>query len=205
MSIFDKLVTQRRKHKFVGDMVGGILGTDDAADAQVDASNKQIAVQQQMYDKGVNMMNPFLQVGYGAIPGLQQAMQPINREQALSDYYGSGEYAMMEEQAKRAALTAGEAGGVGGSTMSNNLMRIAPQMGMQHLGLLEAQQADQFNRQMGLVNMGQNAAAMTGNAGQNFASQASQAYGQQGQAMAQKAMAPIQTITSLGSMAAGFF
>lgn len=190
---------------FVNDFVGDVLGTNDAADAQVDASNKQIAIQQQMYDKGVDMMNPFLQAGYGAIPGLQQSMQPINREQALSDYYGSGEYAMMEEQAKRAALTAGEAGGVGGSTMSNNLMRIAPSMGMSHLGMLEAQQADQFNRQMGMVNMGQNAAAMTGNAGQNFASQASQAYGQQGQAMAQKAMAPIQTITSLGSMAAGFF
>jgi hypothetical protein len=190
---------------FVGDFVGDVLGTNDAADAQVDASNKQIAIQQQMYDQGVSMMNPFLQDGYGALPGLQQAMQPINREQALSDYYGSGEYAMMEEQAKRAALTAGEAGGVGGSTISNNLMRIAPSMGMQHLGMLEAQQADQFNRNMGLVNMGQNAAAMTGNAGQNFASQASQAYGQQGQALANKAMAPIQTIASLGSMAAGFF
>lgn len=189
---------------FVGDFVGDILGTNDAADAQIDASNKQLAIQQQMYNQGADMMSPFLEAGASFIPQVMEAYKPVNREQALSDYYGSGEYAMMEEQAKRAALTAGEAGGVGGSTMSNNLMRIAPGMGMQHLSMLEGQRMDQFNKAMGMVNLGQNAAAMTGNAGQSFASQAANVYGQQGLIRANQAMAPLQSITSIGGMLSGF-
>ena len=97
------------------------------------------------------------------IPGLMQNMQPIDNEQALSDYYNSGEYAMMSNQANNNLMANAEAmGGMGGSTNANNLMRIAPQMGMQHLGTLNSQRMDNFNMMNSIYGSGLNAAAKQG-------------------------------------------
>ncbi len=156
----------------VGGTLLGSKNQKDAAESNAQAAADANQLQLDMYNQTNKNLAPFLNMGQQAIPQLMNAMQPINEEQALSDYYNSGSYAMMEEQAKRAALTAGEASGVGGSSMANNLMRISPAMGQQHLSNLYSQQADQFNRANAVVGMGQNAAAQVGTAGQNYASQA---------------------------------
>lgn len=190
----------------VGDVIGGITGSNDAADAQRDAANQSAALSQEQFEATEARLNPFVNVGMSMIPQLSNALQPINNEQALSDYYSGGEYAMMSNQANNNLLANAEAtGGLGGSTNANNLMRVAPQLGSQHLGTLNAQRADNFNMLNSLYGSGLNAAAQTGQASQNYASQAGAAYQQAGQAQAQGALAPFQTVMGLGNLATGFF
>lgn len=190
----------------MGKIIGKITGSDDAADAQVDAANQSAALSKEQFEATEARLNPFVNYGLSMIPGLMQNMQPIDNEQALSDYYNSGEYAMMSNQANNNLMANAEAmGGMGGSTNANNLMRIAPQMGMQHLGTLNSQRMDNFNMMNSIYGSGLNAAAQTGQAGQNYASQAGAAYQQAGQAKAQGAMAPFQSMLGLGGLALGAY
>lgn len=188
----------------VGDVVGSVLGTDKAADAQVQASQEQIALQKEMFDQTQANLAPFMEFGTGLLPALGGAMQPINRQAELSAYYDSPEFAMQSAQARNQQLAASEAtGGLGATSTGNALASIAPQLGQNYLGMREAQQADLFNRLMGGVGIGQSSAAGIGQAGQQYASQASQALAQQGAAQAGAAMAPFQALTSIGGMALG--
>ena len=61
------------------------------------------------------------------------------------------------------------------------------------------QYMDNLNKNMNLINMGQNSAAMTGNAGMSMASNVAQQYGNIGQAQAMGAMAPFQSIMAIGN------
>lgn len=190
--------------KAVGGFIGDITGSNAAAEAQTNAANQAAQLQKQMFDKTQANLSPFMQAGTEALPGLTNLLNPIDETQALSDYYNSDQYALMGSQAQNNLLAASEAmGGMGNTSTANSLQMIAPQMGQQHLGQLYARQADDFNRHMGVVNMGQNAAANLGNAGQNYASQAGQAYQQAGQAQAQGAMAPFQTAMGLAQLGIG--
>jgi hypothetical protein len=189
---------------FVGDVIGSITGTKQAAKAQSKAADQSAQVQREMFEATQAGLAPFVQAGLTALPGIQQAMQPIDRTQALSDFYAGPEYAMMQQQASANQMAASEAmGGMGSTSTGNALASIAPQLGAQHLGMLEAQQMDQYNRGMGLLGMGQASAAQTGAAGQNYASGAAQAYQQAGAAKAGAAMAPFQMLGNLGGMALG--
>jgi hypothetical protein len=185
----------------IGKIIGDITGTNAAADAQTNAANQAAQLQKQMFDQTQANLNPFMKAGQGALPGLTNLLKPIDEQQALQDFYGSEQYALMGSEAQNNLLAASEAmGGMGNTSTGNSLKMIAPNMGQQHLGQLYARQADDFNRHMGVVNMGQNAAANLGNAGQNYASQAGNAYQQAGQAQAQKAMAPFQTVMGLSQL-----
>ena len=203
---------------FVRKVVGKITGSDRAAGAQENAAREQARIadqsakiQKEMFNQTRQDLSPFVQVGKGAIPALQQTLNPIDRTAALSQYFQGPEYQMMQEQAQRNQLAASEAmGGLGATSTANSLASIAPQLGMQHLSGLEAANMDQYNRAMGLVNLGQSSAARTGAAAQNYASGAANALGQKsnamgamGQATAMGAMAPMQTMMQLGGMAAG--
>lgn len=191
---------------FVGDVIGDITGANQAADAQTNAANQSAALSREQFEATRADLAPFKNFGMSMIPQLANALQPIDNEQALSDYYSGGEYAMMSNQANNNLLANAEAtGGLGGSTNANNLMRVAPQLGSQHLGTLNAQRADNFNMLNSLYGSGLNAAAQTGQASQNYASQAGAAYQQAGQAQAQGALAPFQTVMGLGNLATGFF
>ena len=87
--------------------------------------------------------------------------------------------------------------------MSANAMANAlPNLVNQDVARQYGQSMDQFNQNMGLVNLGQNSAAMTGNAGMNLASNISQQYNNIGQAQAMGAMAPFQSIMAIGNTAA---
>lgn len=188
----------------VGSVFGGITGSDKAADAQKQAAQQSAAVQREQFQATRQDLLPFVQAGKTALPQLQATMAPIDRTQALSEYFRGPEYAMLQEQAARNQLAASEAmGGMGATSTSNRLGSIAPQLAMQYLGGLEASQMDQYNRAMGLANLGQSSAAQTGAAGQQYASGAAQALTQAGQARAMGAMAPWQTLSQIGGMALG--
>lgn len=190
--------------KAVGGFIGDITGTNQAAKSQAAAANRGAHLQKQMFDQTQANLNPFMKAGQGALPGLTDLLKPIDEQQALQDYYDSEQYALMGSEAQNNLLAASEAmGGMGNTSTGNSLKMIAPQMGQQHLGQLYARQADDFNRHMGVVNMGQNAAANLGNAGQNYASQAGNAYQRAGQAQAQGAMAPFQSAMGLAQLGIG--
>jgi hypothetical protein len=190
---------------FVGDFIGDITGANDAADAQVNASKDSIAEQRYQFNQMKNLLNPYNQIGMSSIPGLMQSMQPFNADQAASDYLNSGRYAMSEEALNRSLATQSEAAGVGGSAMANAMANALPNLVNQDIARQYGQGMDRFNQNMALVNMGQNSAAMTGNAGMNLASNVSQQLGQMGQAQAMGAMAPFQTLMGGAKLATGFF
>ena len=109
---------------------------------------------------------------------------------------------MSEEALNRSLATQSEAAGVGGSATANAMANALPNLINQDVGRQYGQRMDQFNKNMGLVNLGQNSAAMTGNAGMNMASNVAQQYGNIGQAQAMGAMAPFQSMMAIGSAAA---
>ena len=189
---------------FVGDLVGDITGSNDARDAQVENSEKSIAEERRQFDYMVNLMNPYNQAGMSSLANLM-TMPEFNADQAAADYLNSGRYAMSEEALNRSLATQAEAAGVGGSAMSNAMANALPNLINQEVGAQYGQYMDNLNKNMNLINMGQNSAAMTGNAGMNMASNVAQQYGNIGQAQAMGAMAPFQTIMSGAKLATGFF
>lgn len=197
----------------MGGIINKITGADKAAKAQEKAANQSydlaqqaLQISQEQFGKTQKNLAPFLQFGSAQLPALQGVMQPLNRQDELATYYASPEFNMMSQQARGQQLAAAEAtGGLGSSSTSNALASIAPQLGMSYLGQREAQQADLFNRLMAGAGMGLNAATMTGQAGQNYASQAAGALGQAsnaaqlaGAAKAGGAMSGFNTLLGLG-------
>ena len=183
----------------IGSVVGGITGANKAADAQTNAANQSAALSKEQFEQIQQNLAPFLQFGTSQLQGLGGLMQPLNRQQELAQFYSGPEFAMQSQQARLQQLAASEAtGGLGSTSTGNALASIAPQLGMNYLGQREAQQADMFNRLMAGAGMGLNAAAQQGQAGQNYASQASQAYNQAGAAQAGGSMSGFNTLMGLG-------
>lgn len=188
----------------IGSVVGGITGSNKAADAQINAANQSAALSKEQFEAIQQNLAPFLQFGTNQLQGLQGMMQPLDRQGELAQFYSSPEFALQSRQARGQQLAASEAtGGLGSTSTGNALASIAPQLGMSYLGQREAQQADLFNRLFAGAGMGLNAAAQQGQAGQNYVSQASQAFGQAGAAQAGKHLAPFQTLMQIGGMASG--
>lgn len=190
---------------FVGDIIGDITGSNKAAKAQEKASANSLAMSERQFNEMKGLLSPYNQIGMSAIPSLMQSMQPFDADKAAADYLNSGRYAMSEEALNRSLATQSEAAGVGGSAMANAMANALPNLVNQDVGIQYGQNMDRFNQAMGLVNLGQNSAAMTGNAGMNMASNAAQQYANMGQAQAMGAMAPFQTIMSGAKLATGFF
>lgn len=188
----------------IGSVVGGITGSNKAADAQINAANQSAALSKEQFDIIQHNLAPFLQFGTGQLQGLAGLMQPLDRQGELASYYNSPEFAIQSRQARGQQLAAAEAtGGLGSTSTGNALASIAPQLGMSYLGQREAQQADLFNRLFAGAGMGLNAATQQGQAGQNYVSQASNAFGQSGAAQAGKATAGFNTLMGLGGMFVG--
>ncbi|MGL4757279.1 MAG: hypothetical protein ACRCXB_33420 [Aeromonadaceae bacterium] len=188
----------------IGSVVGGITGSNKAADAQTNAANQSAALSKEQFEAIQKNLAPFLQFGTSQLQGLQGLMQPLDRQGELAQFYNSPEFALQSRQARGQQLAASEAtGGLGSTSTGNALASIAPTLGMNYLGQREAQQADLFNRLMAGAGMGLNAASMQGQASQNYVSQASGAFGQAGAAQAGKATAPFNTLMQLGGMAMG--
>lgn len=188
----------------IGSVVGGITGSNKAAEAQKDAASQSAALSKEQFDEIQKNLAPFLQFGTNQLQGLGGLMQPLNRQQELAQFYQSPEFALQSRQARGQQLAAAEAtGGLGSTSTGNALASIAQQLGLSYLGQREAQQADLFNRLMAGAGMGLNAAAQQGQAGQNYVSQASNAFNQAGAAQAGKHLAPFNTLMQVGGMALG--
>lgn len=186
--------------------VGSKMASDKAAKAQTSAADSAAQVQREQYERIQENLAPYREFGAAQLPALQESIAPIDRFAELSKYYQSPEYQMLSSQGRNQQLAASEAtGGLGSTYTGNALAAIAPQLGMQYLGQREAQQADLFNRLMSSAGMGLNASAMTGQAGQQYATQAGQAFTQAGQAQAGRSLAQGQLIGNIAGAVGGYY
>jgi len=170
-------------------VLGSMLGAnaekkaaEEATQAQLDMAKMGIESQEKMFDKSLELQQPYREAGYGALGGLQNMATGGGRQNMLNDYYQSGEFQAMqgqqEEQAMRNSLaTGGGRGGVNQAVMGS----IAPQLGMQYL------QQQQGNMQ-GLANMGMGAASQGASSANQMGNNQANNYNQMGQINANNAL-----------------
>lgn len=143
----------------------GLFG-NNSSDAINEANNEY---QQAMHNlaKGYGKLgqsqygaiSPYMNAGTQALSAqLQMLANPMNSQQALSDYYASPEYDQQMQAANYAANSAAEAtGGLGNSATGNALAAQSADMGQQYLQGLGKQRQQQFSNLGGLSKQGLNA------------------------------------------------
>ena len=191
-------------------LIGGILGSQGAskaARAEERAAQQGIDLQRETRDMSLENLSPFLQAGRGAIGGLTDAAnQQTDPNQFFNDYFQGNEYAQLSDQARNNILAGSEATGGLRTTSTNNLLgSIAPQLAQSAFARQQALQDANYNRQMGVVNVGLNAAGGSNAAAGNAANSMSNLYQQQGQARAGRLAAPYQAASNFLGDAAGMF
>lgn len=173
-------------------ILGGI-GAKKGADTQAKYADKSLDLYMRQQNQARADLAPYRNFGLQGMPLMLDAMNSANydRSAALSDYYRGPEYAMLQSQASGDILAANEAmGGMGATSTGNALASIAPQLGMSHLGYLDAMNADMFNRGANIAGMGQSAAAGSANISAGGASQAANLMMNKGMAKSQQAALP---------------
>ena len=82
-------------------LVGGVMSSNaagDAASQQQAGAQAGIASEERMFDKSLELQQPYREAGYGALEGLQQLTDPSGRAQLLSDYYAGPEYQAFDQE-----------------------------------------------------------------------------------------------------------
>lgn len=175
--------------------------TEKASKLQQQAAKQGIDSQEAMFNRSLELNQPYREAGYDAIGGLQGLMDPAQRGQMLNDYYAGDEYQQMsnqveEQQMRNAAATGGLRGGQNQAALAS----IAPQLGQQYMQGLQ-------NQYTGLANMGMGAASQGAQGAQQFGAQQSALQQQAGQAAAQNAITQGgiwgNTMQGLGGLAFG--
>lgn len=171
-----------------------------AADAQIGATDAQIAESQRQFDQIRALLQPYTDAGYRGLAG-QQDLLGVNgaeaQQKAISAIESSPLMQALMQQGETAILqNASATGGLRGGNVQAALAQFRPQL----LSKLIQQQYDNFG---GLVNIGQNAAAGVGNAGQRSSSQIIDALGQQGASQAGAALAQGQAQAGMWNNIAG--
>lgn len=185
-------------------VLGGVLGAQgakSASKAEAAAAQQGIDLQRETRDLSLANLRPFLQAGSAGLAGLTAATnQQTDPAQFYSDYFQSPEYAQLNDQAQRNLLATREAtGGLRTTSSANLLGSIAPQLAQSAFARQQALQDANYNRQMGLVNVGLNAAGGSNAAAGNAANAMSNLFLQKGQAVAGGKAAPYQAASGLFS------
>lgn len=159
---------------------------DTAAEAQTQSSAAGIAEQRRQFDAIRELLAPYTNAGMGAL-GQQQALLGLRgadaQQQAIDSIANGVEMKALTDQGENAILqNASATGGLRGGNVQGALAQFRPQ-------LLSQLIQQQYSNLGGLVSIGQNAAAGTGNAGMNSANQITGLLQQQGAAQAGAALA----------------
>lgn len=134
-----------------------------AADASLNATREQLALQQRMYEEGIKRQQPFLDIGTNALNRLNALNQPgANAAQFLQMDPG---YAFrLSEGQKALDRSAAARGGL----ISGAALKAAQRYG-QESGSQEYSNA--YNRLAGMAGLGPSAAGVQNSLGQNYANQ----------------------------------
>lgn len=168
-----------------------MFGSSSAADAQVKAAQIAAATQMAMYEKTRGDLQPYNQAGQTAVGKLTNRLDeftaPIQMNQAQLEQTPGYQFNLsqglrgVQNSAAARGLGASGAALKGAATFATGLADSTYQ---NQFNNAVTNQTNAYNRLMGLVNSGQNAAAQTGTAGTQAANGISQAYTNAGNAQA---------------------
>lgn len=186
-------------------IVSGVIGSKaagNASGAQVAATDRGIAAQQEQFAAIQKLLQPFVSGGTDAF-NAQQNLIGLNgskaQKGAINGIATGPEMAALIKQGENGILqNASATGGLRGGNTQGALAEFRPQM-------LAALLQQQYSRLGGLSAVGQNAAAGTGIAGQNSTDAISLLMQQQGAARAGGALAQGQAFQSIpNALTSGF-
>jgi hypothetical protein len=191
-------------------LVGGLLGAKGArkaADAQSDAAQAGIDFQRETRDMATQNLSPFMKAGQAGLDQfVNTATTELDPNKFYNDYFQSNEYAQLSDQARRNMLAGSEAtGGLRSTSTANLLGSIAPQLAGSAFARQQALQDANYNRQLGLVNVGLSGAGGVNAAAGNAANNITGLMQQQGAARAGGAAAPYQMLSQLVTQAGGAY
>lgn len=178
-------------------VVGGALSSraqrksaNAAANAQIEASEMGVEEQRRQFDAVQKILKPYADAGLGGLTG-QQDLLGINgtaaQQAAINNINNSSEMQTYLQQGENAILqNASATGGLRGGNTQAALAQFRPQLLNQLINQLINQR---YQNLAGMTALGQNAAAGTGNAGMQTASNISNLYQQSGAAQAGAALA----------------
>ena len=157
-----------------------------AANAQIDASEKSVEEQRRQFDAVQKLLKPYADAGLSGLTG-QQDLLGINgtaaQQAAINNINNSSEMQTYLQQGENAILqNASATGGLRGGNTQAALAQFRPQLLNQLIN-------QRYQNLAGMTALGQNAAAGTGNAGMQTASNISNLYQQTGAAQAGAALA----------------
>ena len=176
-----------------GALVSGYMGSkaqkkaaNTAANAQIESSEMGIEEQRRQFDAIQKLLKPYVDAGTGGLTG-QQDLLGINgnaaQQAAINNINNSSEMQTYLKQGENAILqNASATGGLRGGNTQAALAQFRPQLLNQLIN-------QRYQNLAGMTALGQNAAAGTGNAGMQTASNISNLYQQSGAAQAGAAMA----------------
>ena len=176
-----------------GAIIGGLLSADaqsdaasTAAGAQTAASNAGIGEQRRQFDAIQKLLKPYTDAGEGSLLGQQNLLGlkgPDAQRQAIAALESSPMFTSLQQQGENALLqNASATGGLRGGNLQTSLAKFRPQ-------LLSALIEQQFAKLGGITSLGQNSAALTGNAGMSSGNNISNLLMQGGDAQAAAALA----------------
>lgn len=152
-----------------------------AAEAQSEASEAGVEEQRRQFDKMVQLLSPYSQAGTGALAAQQNLLGlkgAAAQKAAISGIEQSPYFQATAKQGENAILQNSSAtGGLRGGNTQGALAQFRPQ-------LLNQLVQQQYQNLGGITSLGQNAAAQTGNAGMQSASNIGNLLAQGGQAQA---------------------
>lgn len=183
-------------------VVGGYLASESqedaanaASNAQTNAADKGVFEQRRQFDAIQKLLKPYVDAGKGSLTQ-QQNILGLNgnaaQANAISGIQNSSLFSSLKQQGESSVLqNASATGGLRGGNVQSALAQFSPQ-------LLNQLIQQQYSNLSGLTSLGQNSAALTGNAGMNVGNNISNLYQQQGAAQAGAALAT-------GRAQAGFY
>lgn len=177
----------------VGSVATGVMSSkaqnkaaNAAAGAQMEASEMGVEEQRRQFDAVQKLLKPYADAGLSGLSG-QQDLLGINgmsaQQAAIGNINNSAEMQTYLQQGENAILqNASATGGLRGGNTQAALAQFRPQLLNQLIN-------QRYQNLAGMTSLGQNAAAGTGNAGMQAASNISSLYQQSGAAQAGAALA----------------
>lgn len=177
----------------VGSVATGYMGSkaqkkaaNTAAGAQMEASEMGVEEQRRQFDAVQKLLKPYADAGLSGLSG-QQDLLGINgtaaQQAAIGNVNNSAEMQTYLQQGENAILqNASATGGLRGGNTQAALAQFRPHLLNQLIN-------QRYQNLAGMTSLGQNAAAGTGNAGMQAASNISNLYQQSGAAQAGAALA----------------
>ena len=174
-------------------VVGGVVASQTqgdaaqtAANAQINAADQSAAVQREQFAALQKLLKPYSDAGLSSLTA-QQNMLGLNgndaQASAISGIQNGSLFKSLQQQGENSILqNASATGGLRGGNVQGALAQFSPQLLNQLIN-------QQYTNLGGITSLGQNAAAMQGNAGMQSANAISNLLQQSGAAQAGNALA----------------